>query len=134
MGTEVHFGLGSRVVWILKPRLRSPLKHPDVDFEDVERSIVLILRTSPGERLNQPDFGCRIHELAFVPRNESTLRLMELYVVEALSRWEPRIEIDCITTDNDPNRGAVLIGISYRLKSSRETRNFVYPYVLIESS
>ena len=35
--------------------------------QDIEQASLLILSTSPGERVMRPNFGCRIHELVFAP-------------------------------------------------------------------
>ena len=61
--------------------------------EDIEQAIAVILGTPLGQRVMRPTFGSRLHELVFAPVNTSTFGLAELYVEEALSFWEPRIEI-----------------------------------------
>ena len=93
-------------------------------------SILIILLTEPGERLYRPDFGCRLHELAFAPLNSETLMLMRIYTQEALDRWEPRIQIENITTQAINIRGQVNITINYRIKNSYDKRSLVYPFFL----
>ena len=61
--------------------------------EDIDRGILVVLSTAPGERVMRPAFGCKIWELLFEPINANTLGLMEEAVREALSRWEPRIDV-----------------------------------------
>ncbi|MGE5595949.1 MAG: GPW/gp25 family protein, partial [Hyphomicrobiales bacterium] len=51
---------------------------------DIEQSILIILGTSPGERVMRPTFGCRIHELVFDPVIGETLGLAKRYIEEAL--------------------------------------------------
>ena len=34
--------------------------------ENVRQCIFIVLGTAPGERINRPDFGCRIHDFAFL--------------------------------------------------------------------
>jgi uncharacterized protein len=98
---------------------------------DIEQAIRIILGTSPGERVMRPEFGCRIHELVFAPDNASTRRLASYYIEQALTRWEPRIEIVEINLTSDPERdGALLIEISYRIKDTYDEHSIVYPFFL----
>lgn len=98
---------------------------------NIEESIWLILRTDLGERVYRPEFGSRLSELTFAPLNTQTLLLIRLYVQEALEMWEPRIEIDEVSTDPDPVRGRVDIIIEYHPKDSHDTRSLVYPFFLV---
>jgi phage baseplate assembly protein W len=61
--------------------------------ENVRQSIVLILRTAPGERQMRSDFGCEIHTLVFGENNATTAGRASFFVEQALKRWEPRIEV-----------------------------------------
>ena len=100
------------------------------EIDNIEESILIILLTEPGERLYRPDFGCRLHELAFAPLNSETLMLMRIWVQEALDQWEPRIELESIITEPINIRGQVNIGINYRIKKSYDRRSLVYPFFL----
>jgi phage baseplate assembly protein W len=98
---------------------------------DIEQAMRIILETAPGERVMRPEFGCRIHELLFAPRNTTTEGLLIEYVKDALGRWEPRIDVRGVEVTPDPrNDGAVFIEISYQIKSSHNERSIVYPFFL----
>jgi uncharacterized protein len=101
------------------------------EAQKVKESIWLILRTDLGERLYRPDFGCRLSDLAFAPLNSDTLLRIRLYVMEALQKWEPRIEVDDVLTEPDAISGRVSIIINYRLKSHPDPFSFVYPFYLV---
>ena len=79
--------------------------------QNIEESIVIILRTDLGERVYRPNFGSRLSELVFEPMNVQTLVLIRLYVQEALEMWEPRIILKEVRADPDPVRGRVDIEI-----------------------
>ncbi|MFP4311610.1 MAG: GPW/gp25 family protein [Nitriliruptoraceae bacterium] len=99
---------------------------------DVDKAIRVILSTAIGERPMRPAFGCGIWDLLFEPINANTLGLMEDAVLEALSRWEPRIDVDGVEVRPDPARpGAVTIAIDYRLRATNDRRNLVHPFYLI---
>lgn len=98
---------------------------------DIEQSIRIILGTMIGERVMRPEFGCRIHELVFAPHNAATEGLAELYIREALDRWEPRVEVTSVETAEDPGLdGAMLLEVNYRVRDTYHERSIVYPFYL----
>ena len=101
--------------------------------EDIKEAIRIILTTSKGERIMRPDFGCGIHEYAFASMNMGTLLLIETTVREALTQWEPRIEVLNVKTDAErADEGKLLINIEYRVQATNTQFNLVYPFYLKE--
>ena len=99
---------------------------------DVSESIRLILSTPKGERRMRPEFGCAVHSLIFATNDATTHGLIRHYVQEALDLWEPRVTVEEITIETDqaePSR--VSAQIRYKLRSTNERRNLVYPFYLI---
>jgi phage baseplate assembly protein W len=100
--------------------------------DSIETGMRMILATAPGERAMRPDFGCAIWDLLFEPINTNTLGLMGEAAREALSRWEPRIEVDDIDVDPDESaQGAVRIAVAYTVRSTNDRRNLVFPFYVI---
>lgn len=100
----------------------------------VRESILIILGTAPGERVMRPYFGCDIHELLFAPNNPNTAGLAAHYVVEALEKWEPRIEDVSADANPDPAEPhKLIIDIKYKVRGTNVTRNLVYPFYLRRS-
>ncbi len=100
----------------------------------VRQSIVVILGTAFGERVMRPDFGCEIHELIFAPNNLHTSTLAADFCVQALTKWEPRIqdvEAEAAASTDEPNR--LDIQIKYKLRGNNVPRNLVYPFYLSRS-
>jgi phage baseplate assembly protein W len=99
---------------------------------DIEQSIRIILSTRPGERVMRPEFGCRAHELLFEPHDVSTESLVQQYVAEALTMWEPRIELQGVDvyTDEDLD-GALFVEVFYIVKATHDERSIVYPFFLV---
>src|SRR5215218_2671407 len=59
----------------------------------------------------------------------TTAGLLEYEVKQALRRWEPRIEIMDVDVGYDPDRsGVVYIEITYRIRTSNDPRNLVFPF------
>jgi uncharacterized protein len=105
------------------------------EFEqDVREAILIILETSPGERVMRPGFGCGIHDLVFESPDMAMVTRIESTVREALTRFEPRIEIQRIFVDvSNALNGALVINLDYRLRNTNQTGNLVYPFYFRES-
>ena len=99
---------------------------------DIDEAIKIILSTAKGERHMRPNFGCAIHDLVFAPNNATTAGLVKTYITEAIGWWEPRVELLDVIVDTDPEeRNRLLINIHYKIRTTNEPRNLVYPFYLI---
>jgi phage baseplate assembly protein W len=99
--------------------------------ENVRQSLFVILGTAPGERLNRPRYGCRIHDLMFAPNSPMTAARAEVYCEEAIYKFEPRIEkVTCVANahPDEPNR--LDVRIEYVIAGKNAPRNLVYPFYL----
>jgi phage baseplate assembly protein W len=100
--------------------------------EDLDASMRVILSTAPSERLMRPQFGCRIWDLMFEPVNFNTLGQMAEAAGEAIAQWEPRVDvlgIECVPDVRDSF--LVNINITYRVRTTNDRRNLVYPFYVI---
>jgi Bacteriophage baseplate protein W len=108
----------------------------------IQESIWLILATAPGERVMRPDFGCGIHDLLFAANTAQTRALAVQRVQDALTRWEPRIDVLSVdaTVPDDAGSGLVdqrnvlLITVDYRIRANNAVFNLVYPFYLTEGA
>lgn len=101
------------------------------DERSVRQAIEIILSTSKGERAMRPEFGCDLNKLLFAPNNGATQAMAAYEVSEALKAWEPRIEIldvDALAGGEDGQE--LLIDIHYRVRSTDNRFNLVYPFYL----
>ncbi len=55
--------------------------------EAIRGKIIQVLFTAPGERVNQPEFGCGLFNLVFEPNDAILAAAMEFTVGQALTRW-----------------------------------------------
>jgi phage baseplate assembly protein W len=102
------------------------------DGTDVAAAIRMVIMTAPGERPMRPEFGCAIWDHVYASINSATLGQMAHAVRSALARWEPRIDVDQVVVSPDPTRdAAVTISVDYRLRSSNDRRNLVFPFYVI---
>lgn len=102
------------------------------DEREIEEAIRLIIGTSYGERPMRPDFGCAIHDYVFAEADAGTAGRLSYEVRASLRRWEPRIDVEevSVTTD-EADRSLMYIDIRYRIKSSNDPRNLVFPFYTI---
>jgi len=101
--------------------------------QDIKEAIWLILSTAKGERVMRPDFGCGIHDFVFASVNTSNIGLMEASVREALTVWEPRIELKDVSVSTERvSEGQLIISIDYKVRSTNNEFNLVYPFYLTE--
>lgn len=104
---------------------------------DINEAIELIIKTARGERVMRSDFGCGIHDLVFEPINAGTLALVEANILEALTQFEPRIEVLNVEVGPDEaNRfeGQLLIEVQYRVRATNNEFNLVFPFFLKEGN
>jgi phage baseplate assembly protein W len=102
------------------------------DDREIEEAMRLILGTAPGERPMRPEFGCRIHHHVFGSADATTAGLITSDVRSALRRWEPRIDVTDVEVGFDADRpGVVYIDVSYRVRSTNDRRNLVFPFYSI---
>ena len=100
--------------------------------ENVRQSLFVILGTAPGERLNRPRFGCRIHDLMVAPNTTLTAAAAEIYCEEAIYKYEPRVEkVVCRAGPNPDEPNRLDIRIEYVIAGKNDQkRNLVFPFYL----
>ena len=99
------------------------------DDEKIRQAIWIILATAPGERVMRPDFGCGIHRFVFAVNDAATIGNAVQEVKTALIRWEPRIDLLDVAA-HSRSGAELLINIRYRVRTSNNLFNLVYPFYL----
>ncbi|HZJ64913.1 MAG TPA: GPW/gp25 family protein [Kofleriaceae bacterium] len=78
--------------------------------------ILQLLLTSPGERVNRPDYGTRLLDLVFDPNSEVLAATMEFTITRALQQaFADEIQLDAVQLTTDDN--TLLVDISYMRKA-----------------
>jgi phage baseplate assembly protein W len=103
--------------------------------QDIEEAIWIVLGTAPGERQMLPEFGCGIHDYVFAPLNSATIGSIAHQVREALTTWEPRIELLDVRVGSAPGEpNKLLIRVDYRVRANNAMHNLVYPFYIREGA
>lgn len=100
--------------------------------ESIRQSIHLILMTKKGERITKPQFGCGIWDQVFGTTDFPSLSKMEQEVEAALVRFEPRICGLEVRARMGDQAQMVEMEISYRVRTTNNPFNLVYPFYLEE--
>src|SRR5262245_20334758 len=87
----------------------------------VEQLMRQVLLTSPGERINRPDFGCGLKRMVFAPNSDVTASLVQVAVFEALNKWLSSV-IDVSSVEATAKEETLSVGIAYVLKARQERR------------
>jgi hypothetical protein len=98
---------------------------------DIVSSLHVLLSTSRGERVMVPRYGCNLDELVFENLDTRMRTLMADKIESAILYHEPRIDLEKVEVEDDPNdalEGRVLIGVTYKVKTTNSRFNFVFPY------
>jgi hypothetical protein len=78
-----------------------------------------ILFTSPGERVNRPDFGSGLMQLVFAPNSDALAAAIQLSIQASLQQWlSDRIIVDSLSSETQDS--AFKIELRYVIRSSQK--------------
>lgn len=83
----------------------------------------------------RPDFGSNIIDYVFAPSSSSVRQSLAREVWDQLLYQEPRIvDVTVECGEMDRMTGAILISVSYTVRSTNNRYNQVYPFYVTEGS
>ncbi len=89
------------------------------EAEHVRDLIEQVLFTSPGERVNRPDFGSGVLGLVFEPAGDALAATTQATVLGALQRWlGDRILVEAVQVENEDSM--LLITVQYVIRRSQQ--------------
>jgi phage baseplate assembly protein W len=91
-------------------------------YDDHVRDLIAqVLFTSPGERVNRPEFGCGLKQLVFAPNSDELAAATQALVQGALQQWLGNlIQVERVEASADEAR--LELSLTYVLRSSGERR------------
>jgi len=94
--------------------------------EHVEQMIEQLLFTTPGERVNRPDFGCALLETLFSAVSAEELSAIEYLVQGALQRWLGDVlEADRVLVEA-PEETTLVVEVRYTLRGDGHPRKVTF--------
>ena len=107
-----------------------PQKGVDGDFktytnlEVIMQSIWVILNTPKGSRVWQPEFGCNVMAYIWDLLDDKTVNTMRTEIENALTRWEPRINLEEVNVTVSPyKQGTIDVSITFNYDGKDYTKN-----------
>lgn len=104
------------------------------DHEDIQKSIEILLSTTVGERIMQPEYGCNLYRLLFEPLDTSLKTFFKDMIKRAFLLFEPRVKLDDVAFETDDVNGIVKVILNYQVIATNNRYNMVYPFYIGEAS
>ncbi len=131
MSNKSFLGTG----WSFPPQFTSKGLATVTAEQDIRESLLILLSTTPGERVMQPIYGCGLKAHVFDTLNESSFAVMRDTVEKAILFFEPRVIVERIdVSDEDSREGIVQLHVHYRVRATNNRYNLVYPFYFNEGS
>lgn len=103
-------------------RGRTATTDADEHLRDMIRAVLF---TSPGERVNRPDFGCGLRTLVFAPNSDALAGTTQLMVRAALQRWlEAELIVDEVLVEAQESTLTVRVAYTRRADGARLVDTF----------
>lgn len=96
------------------------------DIEILASSVKMLLITSKGERIMQPEYGTNLRLILFELQTTGIEGLVQQEIVDALTRWEPRVSLQFLTVERTGERE---VTVNANFVSKLNQRDFNIPLV-----
>lgn len=132
MKNKSFLGIG----WDFPPTFRKDANATSmvINEENIRQSLMVLLSTSPGERVHRYDYGCAIRKYAFEKMDVTTQTLLKDQIQKSIILFEPRIILNSISFDTEQQNGVLFISINYTIRQTNRRSNIVYPFYLNEGT
>ena len=88
--------------------------------DNIRDAIRVVLGTERNERLRLPEFGAGLRRFLFEPNTAATRHRIEDRIIKSLAAWEPRIAVDSVDVESDPDDAESAIAtIQYKLVATQ---------------
>ncbi len=92
------------------------------DDDHVRDMIEQLLFTSPGERVNRPDFGSGLLQLVFAPNSPELAAALQFTLQAALQRWlGDMIDVGALAVSSED--ATLRVDLSYTVRATGDTRS-----------
>ena len=93
--------------------------------EHIRDLIEQVLFTSPGERVNRPDFGSGLMQLVFAPNSDELATVTQVLVQGALQQWLGElIQVEAAQVESEEANLRVTIQYTVRRSQQRQMATF----------
>jgi phage baseplate assembly protein W len=91
------------------------------DLYVLESSVKMLLLTTKGDRIMEPDYGTNIRRILFESQIAGIESLVTDEVIQAFAVWEPRVQLAGLSVQSDPNRRSITVNLTVVSKLSKQS-------------
>lgn len=96
-------------------------------METVLQDLQILIATVPGERVNRPEYGCRLYTRVW--DNLDTVARQGLTDIRtAIDEYEPRVQLISLSSQINRDTGTVNFSIKFKIKDQNVAANLVFPF------
>lgn len=96
------------------------------DYADHVRDMIeQLLFTTPGERVNRPEFGCGLLQLVFAPNSPELAATVQFTTQAALAQWLGDV-VDVRALDVESQDSTLRVELSYALRATGELQTVTF--------
>ena len=107
------------------------------NVDDINQSLNILLSTSLGERVMQPEYGCNLEDYLFESLSSTMIGYIKDRVMNSILYYEPRIIAEKIEVTSDDSvdlfEGRFTIIVEYSIPGTNSRFNYVYDYYTNEA-
>ncbi|MBD2099872.1 GPW/gp25 family protein [Leptolyngbya sp. FACHB-261] len=87
--------------------------------QHIRQLIEQVLFTTPGERVNRPNFGCGLRQLIFAPNRDELAAATQFLVQGALEQWLGEvIEVEAVEIESEAAR--LQVTVQYLIRRTQQ--------------
>lgn len=103
--------------------------------QDIAQSLLILMRTTPGERVMQPEYGCDLQGMVFETLDSNRVTDLKAMIIRAVRLFEPRVVVEQVIVDIlDWLDGEVRVDVAYTIIATNTRHNLVFPLYRFEAS
>ncbi|MDQ1752043.1 MAG: uncharacterized protein QOD02_3052 [Mycobacterium sp.] len=93
----------------------------------VQQMVRQLLLTSPGERVDLPQFGCGLMQLVFAPMSDALSATVQLRVLQAVNQWlagiVTAVQVAVVTSNDDAalQPGTLQVSLTYTVVETQSS-------------
>lgn len=92
--------------------------------QSINECLGILLRTTPGEMLGDPNWGCNLMSRIFQYQGIIVEELIKEDIIDAISKYEPRITVTTNDIVIEENTNVLNIYIQYEIKETGEINSY----------
>jgi len=89
----------------------------DYDMSAIKNSVVTLFNTLPGQNLLNPEYGLNLLQYLFEPASSTIARIIGAKIVKDVSLYEPRIRVQNVNVQVNPDEQMYTITLSISVPS-----------------